>query len=505
MGYFSTRLKHIFSTRFTQAAVFIGLVVITALCIALQASWGAWLQRGPKSAHVQPPNKAVHAADLTVHAELSQTKLVQGQTATVYVNLGIQTPTPIKLISAGNAEHGGALVSRAPTDLVVVLDRSPSMLAANKLPYAKAAVLELIQKLGPADRLGLIGFDRSAKVYVKLSAVTPEARPGLREVVQHMTVGSATNIGAGLGRARDMLGRQPSERIKKIMLLSDGETNTGITDPQALAKMASEISDHNIILSTIGMGLGFNEALMAALADHGMGHYAYLEHLDTLGEILAKDLDETRSLYAERSALHLELSDGVKLVDAAGYPIERLGGSANHLRVKTGQLLWGARKPLMLTLQVPAAASGDFALGDIALYLRSGGIDKKTVVPHEQLVYAVVEPTKKQEAVASIRRDVYRKSWLQNNLGRMRKEVSSWIKAGNRPQAQAVIDDYRRKLDDAEATSGMPIKDKAVEQDITHMESELKKAFQGSAAEQAERQNRLSKSMQYRAREEQRK
>lgn len=130
MGYFSTRLKHIFSTRFTQAAVFIGLVVITALCIALQASWGAWLQRGPKSAHVQPPNKAVHAADLTVHAELSQTKLVQGQTATVYVNLGIQTPTPIKLISAGNAEHGGALVSRAPTDLVVVLDRSPSMLAA---------------------------------------------------------------------------------------------------------------------------------------------------------------------------------------------------------------------------------------------------------------------------------------------------------------------------------------------------------------------------------------
>lgn len=494
MSHFYTRLKHILATRRIQAAIFAGTVAITALCIA----WGAWLQSGPKTAHAQPP-KDVNVAEITVHAELSQTKLIQGQDSTVYVNLGIQTPVPINLMQAGEA-----LVNRTPTDLVVVLDRSPSMLAANKFPYAKAAVLELIQKLGPADRLGLIGFDRSAVVYAGLTAVTPGTRPRLRDLVQRMTVGSATNIGAGLKRAGDMLGRRPSERVKKIMLLSDGETNTGITDPQALANMASEISGHHIVLSTIGMGLGFNEALMAALADHGMGHYAYLEHLDTLGGILARDLDETRSLYADRSALHIELSDGVKLVDAAGYPIERLGVSENHLRIKTGQLLWGAHKPLMLTLQVPTAASGDFALGAITLHLSSGGIEKKTTVLHEQLVYAVVAPAKKQEAVASIRRDVYRKSWLQNNLGRMRKKVSSWIKAGNRPQAQAAIDDYRRKLDAAEAKSGLSIKDKVVEQDISRMETELNEAFRGSDAQQAERQNRLSKSMQYKAREEQR-
>lgn len=499
MSHFSSRLKHILATRRTQAAIFAGFVAVTALCIALQASWGAWLQSGPKIVHAQPP-KAINVSEMTVQAELSQTKLIQGQDSTVYVNLGIHTPVLTTLMQAGDA-----LVSRTPTDLVVVLDRSPSMLAANKWPYAKAAVLELIQKLGPADRLGLIGFDRSAKVYAGLLAVTPETRPRLRELVQRMTVGSATNIGAGLKRAGDMLGRRPSERVKKIILLSDGETNTGITDPQALAKMASEISDHHIVLSTIGMGLGFNEALMAALADHGMGHYAYLEHLGALGGILVKDLQETRSLYAERSALYIELSDGVKLVDAAGYPIERLSGSENQLRIKTGQLLWGAHKPLILTLQAPTTASGDFNLGDIALHISSGGIEKKTVVPHEQLVYAVIEPAKKQEAVASIRGDVYRKSWLQNNLGRMRKEVSSWIKAGNRPQAQAAIEDYRRKLDDAEVKSGLSIKDKVVEQDIARMETELNEAFQGSDTEQAERQNRLSKRMQYKAREEQRK
>ncbi len=493
------RLKHLLAIRRIQTAIFAGLVTVTVGCIALQGSWGGWLKSIAETAHAQPPN-AVNVAEMTVHAELSQTKLIQGQDGTVYVNLGIQTPVPTQLMQAGEMR-----VNRTPTELVVVLDRSPSMLAANKWPYAKAAVLELIQKLGPGDRLGLIGFDRSANVYAGLSEVTSGTRPHLRELVQRMTVGSATNIGAGLRRAGDMLGRQPSERVKKMILLSDGETNTGITDPQALANLASELSDHHIILSTIGMGLGFNETLMAALADHGMGHYAYLEHLDTLGEILAKDLEETRSLYAERSELHIELSDGVKLADAAGYPIERLGNSQHHLRIKTGQLLWGAHKPIMLTLQAPTRANGDFALGDIALHVRTGGIEKKAAVPHQQLVYAVVEPAKKKEAVASIRRDVYRKSWLQNNLGRMRKEVSSWIKAGNRPQAQAAIEDYRRKLDDAEAKSGLRMKDQAVEQDMARMETELNEAFQGSDAEQAERQNRLSKSMQYKAREEQRK
>ena len=126
-------------------------------------------------------------------------------------------------------------------------------------------------------------------------------------------------------------------------------------------------------------------------------------------------------------------------------------------------------------------------------------------MPDEQLAYSVVAPANKQEAAASIRGDVYRKSWLQNNLGRMRKEVAGWIKDGNQPKAQAAIDAYRRQLNDAEDKSGIQLKDQMVEQDIVSMEAELNEAFQGSEAQQAEKQNRLSKRMQYKSRDEQRK
>lgn len=491
---FTTQLNRILATGRTQAVLFAGLVAITVVWVAWYTPWGAWLRSGPKLVHAKPP-KAVTTSDITIHAELSQTKLVQGQNGTVYVNLGIQAPA--RLDAMRTAE-------RLPIDMVVVLDRSPSMLAANKWPYAKAAVLELLQRLGPTDRIGLIGFDRAANVYAELTEVTPQAQQHLRDLVQRLQVGSATNIGAGLERGGAMLTQQPSERVKKMILLSDGETNTGITNPQALAKMASEISNRHVVLSTIGMGLGFNEALMAALADHGMGHYAYLEHLDTLGDILARDVEETRSRYAERSELDVQLRAGVKLVDAAGYPIEPVQQAKNRFRIKTGQLFWGAHKPLMLTFQAPTTASGEFAVGEIALHIDTGGAEKRTAVRPEQLAYSVVAPAKKQEAIASILGEVYRKSWLQNNLGRMRKEVADWIRAGNQPKAQAAINAYRRQLDDAEAQSGVLMKDKTVEQDIVQMETELNEAFQGSDAQQVEKQNRLSKRMQYKSREEQR-
>lgn len=257
MSRFNFHWKHIFTltSARTQAVLFAGLVAITVLLVAWHTPWNAWLRSGPKLAYAKPP-KAISTSDVTLYAELSQTKLVQGQDGTVYVNLGIQAPLPLNVMQAGSEP-----VNRLPIDMVVVLDRSPSMMAANKWPYAKTAVLALLQRLGPSDRIGLIGFDRLATVYAELTAVTPRARQHLQRLVQGMQVGSATNISAGLERAKGMLTQQPSERVKKMILLSDGETNTGITDPLALAQMASDISDQKIVLSTIGMGLGFNEAL----------------------------------------------------------------------------------------------------------------------------------------------------------------------------------------------------------------------------------------------------
>jgi Ca-activated chloride channel family protein len=482
-----TRLKQKLLSRQGQLTVFVSLVVLTGLGLGLQLLPDRRATAGVKHFTLPP------VSHLAVQARLSQSKLVQGDQGTVYVDLAIQTPQ-------GEGETSG----KTPTDFVVVLDRSPSMLSDHKLSYAKAAVRELINRLDAADRLALIAFDRQARVYAELMGVTPQARERLLRLVDQLTVGSATNIGDGLIKARDLMVRSPSPRVKKILVLSDGETNTGITDPTALARIASQISNRHIVLSTIGMGLGFNEALMAALADHGMGNYSYLEHLENLGQILAKDLQDTRAIYAERSELLLHLASGVSLVDAASYPVEPVAGQPSVLRVKTGQLLRGSQKNLLLTLSTPTSTTGDFSLGEMALQVQVDGQERQVAVTSQQLAYAVVAAAHQDEAVASIRTDVYKKSWLHNNLGRMQQEFYRWVKTGDKPKARAAVEEYRRQLRDAEATSGLTLSGQKLEREIAGMEAELDDAFTGAPAAQAEKRNSLSKSLQYRAREEQR-
>ena len=67
---------------------------------------------------------------------LSQTKLVQGGNGVMYLDLNITTPA---------ATLSPARVKAS--DIVVVLDRSGSMAAENRLPYAKEAIRRLVQQL----------------------------------------------------------------------------------------------------------------------------------------------------------------------------------------------------------------------------------------------------------------------------------------------------------------------------------------------------------------------
>src|SRR5262249_5058874 len=161
------------------------------------------------------------------------------------------------------------------------------------------------------DRFALITFDSVAVVDTELTSVTDAAREGIVRRVNALQPGSSTNISDGLLKARALLQGSAGERSRPIILLSDGGAHTGIVDPKELAKIAMSFTEHRAVLSTIGMGLGFNEALMAALADYGMGHYAYLEHLERLGEILEQDMSDTRQVFASASSLEIICGDGV--------------------------------------------------------------------------------------------------------------------------------------------------------------------------------------------------
>ena len=250
-----TRLSRMVRSPRTVLLLFAALAAGTAAAIhapQLARGGGAAPAAPPVAPPVSLTHQDPHGVQLT--GTLSQTKLVQGENGVVYLHLAIETPAATLLPSA-----------RRASDIVVVLDRSGSMAADNRLPYAKEAVRSLLGQLQAEDRFALVTFDSSATVDAPLMPVTDAVRTQLQRQIDGLRPGASTNLSDGLLKARALFEGSTTARSRRVLLLSDGEANMGIVEPQELGKLAASFSTHGAVLSTIGLGLGFNETLMASL------------------------------------------------------------------------------------------------------------------------------------------------------------------------------------------------------------------------------------------------
>jgi len=419
-----------------------------------------------------------------IQTKLSQTKLVQHGSNTVFLDITLTPPQINKPVRQQRA-----------TDMIIILDRSGSMSEAKKMPYAKAAIWDVLGRLNANDRFALVSFADNAIVQSPLVNVSSATRSYLNNVVSSINASGGTNMGAGLNTALNLLQNNHNERAKKILLLSDGQANQGITNPEQLAQMASRATQYGAVLSTIGMGLGFNESLMAKLADYGMGHYSYLEDLSGLGAILARDLNDTRNIYASSSSLEINLADGVKLIDAGGYPINHSNSSS--LKIATGQMLSNTAKHFVMTFNVPTANIGTLSLASMHLNYQVQGEHMQSQVNPSTLLVSVLAPEFRIQAQQSIDKDVYQSSWIDNNLGRMKKKLSRWMREGKKDQAKQVIKQYRKEVEAAAVAGNLPLASSEMEGKLEAMESQVDDAFAGSLLEQQVKRNRAAKSIQY--------
>ena len=411
-----------------------------------------------------------------LNASLSQPKIVQGSDGTVYLDLKVVTPA--------DPEGRERIL---PTDILVVLDRSGSMGEGQKWQYATQAVRSLLDRLTPADRIALISFDSSARLDSPLAPATAQNIARVWAVLQRLAPGASTNLGDALLLAeRSALNLSEELRRRRVLVLSDGHANTGIVEPAELQKIARRLADRGSIVSTIGMGLGFNETLMASLADQGMGSFSYLEHLESLGSILAAELSDTRRVFAAGSELKLHLPPGVKIVDVAGYPFEMNGRTAV---IRTGQLLRNSTKGFMTTLQIPSHSIARHEFGAIDLSYRVGGRSYRQTMEGGKLVVACVAPERKAEVVASIDQKVYREAWLENNFGALMKKVGDFVRNGEKSKASELIEGYKNRLE--EAAQSAPGIAREADEELKELEARVDDAFDGP--NQGLKQNRAAK------------
>ena len=78
----------------------------------------------------------------------------------------------------------------------------------------------------------------------------------------------------GIAQARKS---EDQERVSRVLLLSDGLANRGITDPQKMGKIIQQVyREEGISLSTFGVGSDYDEKLMIMLGEYGGGNARFI-------------------------------------------------------------------------------------------------------------------------------------------------------------------------------------------------------------------------------------
>ncbi|HTM22168.1 MAG TPA: hypothetical protein VL172_16725, partial [Kofleriaceae bacterium] len=143
-------------------------------------------------------------------------------------------------------------------------------------------------------------------------------------------------------------------RVNRIILLSDGQANIGPSSPSELGTLGTAAAEQGITITTIGLGLGYNEDLMVQLARMSDGNHAFAQNGDDLVRIFNNELGDVMSAVASDVEVIIDFTDGVTPIRALdrGAKIE-----GNRARVNLSQLYARQQKHVLFEVQVPASAA----------------------------------------------------------------------------------------------------------------------------------------------------
>jgi Mg-chelatase subunit ChlD/uncharacterized membrane protein len=169
------------------------------------------------------------------------------------------------------------------TCVALIIDKSSSM-EGRKIELARLSAIGVVDHLRPSDSIGVLIFDNSFQWAVPMRRA--EDKSLITRLISGITPDGGTQIAPALTEAyRRVLPSQAT--YKHIVLLTDGISEEG--DSMDLAK---EAADHNVTISTVGLGQDVNRSYLEKVAAASGGKSYFLNEPQGLEQILLKDVQD---------------------------------------------------------------------------------------------------------------------------------------------------------------------------------------------------------------------
>lgn len=263
---------------------------------------------------------------------------------------------------------------RPPVNLGFVLDRSGSMGGQNKIGLAKQAVLEAIGRLDAPDRLAVVTYDNEIEVVLGSIVASPEARTLAADRLRAVDARGSTDLHGGwlAGCEQVASGIQP-EGVNRVLLLTDGLANIGVTDPEKLTSFAYDLRRRGVTTSTFGVGNDFDESLLQSMADAGGGHFYYIGDVAQLRDHITSEVGETLEVVAREVVLELTMPESTRVEALSPFRVEQRGG---RVLVYLGDMVSGQMLSIVLRLTFEYGEVGREAGVLVRIADRDGAFDR---------------------------------------------------------------------------------------------------------------------------------
>lgn len=263
----------------------------------------------------------------------------------------------LDLLVTVSVEHPALEVDRKPLSLALVIDRSGSM-SGQPLAAAKAAAQVAVRMLVPGDWVSVVTFESRVEVVQPLVEVGADRR-AILAAIDRIRPGGSTNLFGGWAEGLSQVMSCPTpDAVNRVVILSDGMANAGVTDRGRIARDVTEAVAHGVTTTAMGLGRDYDEHLLRAVADAGRGNYAFLADERAVSVAFEEEVAGLSSLRGRAVRLAVEPRAAARLTWADPAVAAALGLGADADGVALPDLVAGLPADYLLTLSAGAGAEG---------------------------------------------------------------------------------------------------------------------------------------------------
>ena len=239
--------------------------------------------------------------------------------------------------------------ARAPVNVAIVLDRSGSM-QGEKIQRAREAAIGALDLLNSSDIVSVIAYDSDVNVLVPATKLTDKEH--VANIIRAIQPGGNTALFGGVSKgAAEVRKFMDDKHVNRVILLSDGLANVGPSAPGELGELGASMKKENISVSTLGLGLGYNEDLMVALAGMSGGNHQFIENASELAGIFRREFDDVLSVVAQSVDVKIEIPEGIRPVRVLGNAADINGQS---VITRLSQVYSDQQKHVVVEVEIPA-------------------------------------------------------------------------------------------------------------------------------------------------------